>query len=150
MTICADPKPAAVKQVPSCKALSPRCRQGWHSYEDNCFHLVNLSYAWNNAAFYCENLSSTLASVHSQKEYSFLQQLTWKAGFLTAWIAGYRFQSHWRWADGTVFDYNNWDGSNSYYYECLYLNSDGNKGWSSQQQCELLRPFICSYKPICC
>ncbi|KAJ0033484.1 hypothetical protein NQD34_000591 [Periophthalmus magnuspinnatus] len=123
------------------------CPRGWHLYQENCFLFMNLSYTWNNADAMCQSIGASLASVHDMWEYNFLKQLTWRAGFLTAWIGGYRFQGFWKWDDGTPFDYNNWYQSSS--YECVFLNSPESSGWSSAT-CSNLHPFICSIKLNAC
>ncbi|CAL1602410.1 unnamed protein product [Knipowitschia caucasica] len=123
------------------------CPQGWRLYKENCLMFMNLSYTWNNADAMCESLGASLASAHDLGEYSFLKQLTWRAGFLTAWMGGYRFQGFWKWEDGTPFDYNNWYQSTS--YECVHLNSQESRGWTSAT-CTTLHPFICSIKLYPC
>ncbi|KAM9362926.1 ladderlectin-like [Symphorus nematophorus] len=101
-----------------------------------------MSYTWHNAEFLCESLGSSLASAHNIWEYSFLQQLAWRAGYLTAWLGGHKFQGYWRWEDGTPFDYNNWYSTS---YDCVHLNSQEYRGWSGGN-CATAHPFICSYK----
>ncbi|XP_068178401.1 galactose-specific lectin nattectin-like [Antennarius striatus] len=126
-----------------------QCPEGWQSHQDHCYLVVNLVYDRINAEFQCESFSSSLASVHNLWEYTFLQQMTRKAGLKSAWIGGYRFQGYWRWDDGTPFNYNNWysnDGSS--YKECIYLNSEGVYGWSNEE-CRKSHPFICSMKLSC-
>ncbi|XP_070684367.1 type-2 ice-structuring protein-like isoform X2 [Pempheris klunzingeri] len=136
--------------LPASEGASSNCPQGWQPYQDNCYLLVNLTYSWSNAEFLCESLGASLASAHNLWEDRFLKQLAWKAGFLTAWIGGYRFQGFWRWDDGTPFNYNNWYSHNSpSSYDCLYLNSQDSRGWSNVR-CHLGHPFICSLKVIYC
>ncbi|KAK7929040.1 hypothetical protein WMY93_005435 [Mugilogobius chulae] len=123
--------------------VGERCPRGWRQYEENCFRFMNMSYTWNNADALCQSLGASLASAHDLQEYNFLKQMTWRAGFLTAWMGGYRFQGFWKWDDGTPFDYNNWYQTSS--YECVFLNSPESRGWSSSS-CSSLHPFICSIK----
>ncbi|KAK7929039.1 hypothetical protein WMY93_005434 [Mugilogobius chulae] len=99
------------------------CPEGWHQYNEGCYLMVNMSYSWNNADAMCQSLGANLASAHNLWEYSFLKQLTWRSGFLTAWIGGYRFQGFWKWDDGSAFDYNNWYYLQSSSYDCVFLNS---------------------------
>ncbi|CAL1602413.1 unnamed protein product [Knipowitschia caucasica] len=150
-----EPMKAAVKSVPSLLSNSrppspvvqavanTNCPAGWRQYNGACYNFVNLSYTWNNADAMCESLGASLASAHDLGEYSFLKQLTWRAGFLTAWIGGYRFQGFWKWDDGSAFNYNNWFYHTSSSYDCVFLNSPESRGWSSER-CHLLHPFICS------
>ncbi|XP_051242138.1 regenerating islet-derived protein 4-like [Dicentrarchus labrax] len=103
---------------------SSHCPQGWQPYHNSCYLLVNLTYTWTNAEFLCESLGASLALAHNLWEYNFLKQMTWKAGFLAAWLGGYRFQGYWKWDDGTPFNYNNWyKHTSSSSYDCIYLNS---------------------------
>ncbi|KAJ0051085.1 hypothetical protein NL108_012272 [Boleophthalmus pectinirostris] len=152
---------AAVKSAPSLLSNVPSptplvqghpntdCPHGWQQYNGACYLLVNLSYSWTNADAMCQSLGASLASVHNLWEYSFLKQLTWRAGFLTAWIGGYRFQGFWKWDDGSAFDYNNWYYLQGSSYDCVFLNSQESRGWSSER-CNILHPFICSTRLTNC
>ncbi|TMS14072.1 Ladderlectin [Larimichthys crocea] len=155
----ADVEPAVLLKVNALRNAVPppfvqeqassHCPAGWHAHEKHCYLMVNLTYAWTNAEFLCQNIGASLASAHNLQENNFLKQMVWKAGFLSAWFGGYRFQGYWRWDDGTPFDYNNWySHSSSHSYDCLYLNSQDTLGWSNDR-CHLGRPFICSIKAIC-
>ncbi|XP_031153418.1 ladderlectin-like [Sander lucioperca] len=73
---------------------------------------------------------STLVSVHSAKEYAFLQQLTINNGDQSAWLGGFYLQDQWLWIDGSWFYNNSWssefqDSSNP----CLMVNSY--EAWSN-------------------
>ncbi|KAJ0033485.1 hypothetical protein NQD34_000592 [Periophthalmus magnuspinnatus] len=152
---------AAVKSTPSLLSNSQpptpvvqgvantNCPIGWQQYNGACYLIVNLTYSWTNADAMCQSLGASLASVHNLWEYSFLKQLTWRAGYLTAWIGGYRFQGFWKWDDGSAFDYNNWYYLQSSNYDCVFLNSQDSRGWSSER-CNLLHPFICSTRYTHC
>ncbi|XP_068178768.1 type-2 ice-structuring protein-like [Antennarius striatus] len=135
--------------VQTLQRSASQCPEGWQPYKDHCYLMVNLMYNRINAEFLCESLNSSLASIHNLWEHQFLKELTWKAGFNTAWIGGYNFQGYWRWDDGTPFNYNNWysnDGSS--YKPCNYLNSNGVYGWSNKE-CTDLHASICSMKVSC-
>ncbi|XP_068177163.1 galactose-specific lectin nattectin-like [Antennarius striatus] len=124
------------------------CPPGWQQYQNKCYQLLSMAYAWNNAEFHCESIGSNLVSVRNFEEYSFLQNMARSANYPTAWIGGYRFQGYWKWDDGTPFLYDNWySHSSSSRYECLYLNSEGVLGWANQE-CHLGKPFICA-KNLC-
>ncbi|XP_029913626.1 ladderlectin-like [Myripristis murdjan] len=125
------------------------CLDGWHSFRGNCYLLVNTPETWRNAESYCASFEGSLVSVHSIWEYRFLQRLAKTGGHSLAWMGGYFFQGDWRWEDGTLFDYSNWEPlSSTSSYQCLQLNSDESKGWSNHG-CSMRFPFICELRSNC-
>ncbi|KAG7235891.1 hypothetical protein INR49_002089, partial [Caranx melampygus] len=74
---------------------------------------------------YCAGYGGNLASVHDIWQYNFLQRLVRNGGHAFAWIGGYHFEDDWRWADGSRFDYQNWEvTSPTDIYKCLQLNTE--------------------------
>ncbi|XP_070783506.1 ladderlectin-like [Enoplosus armatus] len=125
------------------------CLDGWNSFRGNCYYLGNFGVSWSTAESYCAEFGGSLASANDIVEYNFLQRTVKTGGHRFAWIGGYYFQDQWRWEDGSVFGYHNWDtvSSNSG-FQCLQLNSEVLKGWSNQA-CSSLLPFVCELKSNC-
>uniref|UniRef100_A0A8P4G455 C-type lectin domain-containing protein n=1 Tax=Dicentrarchus labrax TaxID=13489 RepID=A0A8P4G455_DICLA len=125
------------------------CLDGWLHFRGKCYYLHNNPDTWTNAERYCGNYGGSLASVHNIWEYNFLQGTVKNGGHTFAWIGGYFFQDDWRWEDGSLFDYHNWEtAASSDHYQCLQLNSQGSKGWSNHG-CSMPFPFVCQVKPDC-
>ncbi|XP_036950882.1 snaclec A7-like isoform X1 [Acanthopagrus latus] len=125
------------------------CLDGWLSYRGSCYYIENYPDTWRNAESFCAGFGGTLASVHNIWEYQFLQRMVKTAGHAFAWIGGYYFEGEWRWGDGSMFNYHNWDSfSSADQYQCLQLNSQVSKGWSNHG-CSMPFPFICQVKPNC-
>ncbi|XP_074487428.1 rheacalcin-1-like [Sebastes fasciatus] len=125
------------------------CLDGWHSFRGKCYYLANHVDTWSDAESYCASYGGSLASVHNIWEYNFLQRMVKTGAHTLAWIGGYYFQGAWRWEDGSVFDYHNWDSASSTdRYQCLQLNSQESLGWSNHG-CSMRFPFVCQVKPNC-
>ncbi|KAK7930076.1 hypothetical protein WMY93_006471 [Mugilogobius chulae] len=98
---------------------------------------------------YCANFGATLAAVHNPLEYNHFQYMVGSAGYTTAWIGGYYFESSWRWHDGSYMDYYNFmSGGSSSTYKCLRMNTQAGQGWYSSH-CDNLIPAICQIKVQC-
>ncbi|KAG8014976.1 Ladderlectin [Nibea albiflora] len=68
------------------------CPSGWVRYKNGCYLYVSSSRSWSSAAAYCASLGASLASVHDVFDYTFLQDLTKRAGSSVAWMGGFYFQ----------------------------------------------------------
>ena len=90
----------------------------WSSSE---FHLSDEAYTWSEAATYCENRGSTLASVHSQEEWEKILSISKDTADCDAdnrcgnsahstcmwfWLGGYvNSANNWAWNDGSAWDW---------------------------------------------
>uniref|UniRef100_A0A8D3E8K6 C-type lectin domain-containing protein n=1 Tax=Scophthalmus maximus TaxID=52904 RepID=A0A8D3E8K6_SCOMX len=107
------------------------CPTGWVRYKNSCYLYVSTGKSWSSAAAHCDSLGATLASVKNVFDYSFLQDLTRRAGSTVAWMGGFYFQG-WRWVDQSIFNYNFWSSQNSVRsYQCMYLNARGKTAFPS-------------------
>ncbi|XP_035505036.1 ladderlectin isoform X3 [Scophthalmus maximus] len=123
------------------------CPTGWVRYKNSCYLYVSTGKSWSSAAAHCDSLGATLASVKNVFDYSFLQDLTRRAGSTVAWMGGFYFQG-WRWVDQSLFNYNYWNSQNSVSsYPCIYLNARA--GWSNHN-CGNRWPSICMTKSDTC
>ncbi|XP_047434850.1 type-2 ice-structuring protein-like [Mugil cephalus] len=113
--------------------MNQMCPEGWEVFQGRCYYFENEDMTWPQAQSNCAMMGSTLVSVHSPQEYSFLQQLTNRAGNQKAWVGGFYLQDQWLWIDGSWFYDNNWNNEspNPYPSEnpCLMLNS--NEAWTN-------------------
>ncbi|KAE8301150.1 hypothetical protein D5F01_LYC01311 [Larimichthys crocea] len=97
------------------------------SAQSGCYLYVSSGRSWSSAAAYCASLGASLASVHDVFDYTFLQDLTKRAGSSYAWMGGFYFQG-WRWVDQSSFSYSYWSSqSSASSYPCIYLNARA--GW---------------------
>ncbi|XP_029000145.1 ladderlectin-like [Betta splendens] len=125
------------------------CLDGWLSFRGNCYFLANHVETWGGAERFCAGFQANLASAHNVLEQNFLQRLVKTGGHSFAWIGGFYFQNFWRWEDGSVFNYQNWYSlSSPDRLQCVQLNSQESRGWSSQS-CTTRFPFVCQMNPDC-
>ncbi|CAL8329255.1 unnamed protein product [Merluccius merluccius] len=125
------------------------CLDGWVMYRSKCYYLENNPASWGAAESFCADSESSLASAHSPLEYRFLQRLALTGGHPFAWLGGYNFLGEWRWEDGSVFNYHNWESmASTSDYQCLHVNTEGDKGWSNHG-CEVFFPYICEMSSNC-
>ncbi|XP_044046758.1 ladderlectin-like isoform X2 [Siniperca chuatsi] len=145
----ADTAVAAGRAAVLSQARFHFCLDGWFSFRGNCYFLANHADTWRNAESFCAGFDGSLASVHNIWEYNFLQRMVKTGGHTFAWIGGYYFQGDWRWEDGSVFGYHNWETvSSTDHYQCLLLNSQESKGWSNHG-CSIRFPFVCELRSNC-
>ncbi|TMS23559.1 Ladderlectin [Larimichthys crocea] len=123
------------------------CPSGWVRYKSGCYLYVSSGRSWSSAAAYCASLGASLASVHDVFDYTFLQDLTKRAGSSYAWMGGFYFQG-WRWVDQSSFSYSYWSSqSSASSYPCIYLNARA--GWSNHG-CSTTWPSICMRRADSC
>ncbi|XP_047434161.1 ladderlectin-like [Mugil cephalus] len=123
------------------------CPSGWVRYKSDCYLFVASSTSWTSAVTNCASYGASLASAHDLFDYSFLQDLTRRSGYTTAWMGGFYFQG-WRWLDQSTFSYSNWYSQNSVTsYPCIYLRTTG--GWTNAV-CTTSLPYICVKKTDTC
>ncbi|CAB1439429.1 unnamed protein product [Pleuronectes platessa] len=135
-----EPEMSPGQMAPSVEGRFFLCPAGWEKHKSSCYLYVSAGKTWSNAAANCNSLGATLASAHDLFEYSFLQQLTLRAGSSYAWMGGLYFQG-WRWVDQSPWNYNFWNAQHSVSaYPCLYVNSRA--GWANNV-CGITLPSIC-------
>ncbi|XP_062250523.1 type-2 ice-structuring protein-like isoform X1 [Platichthys flesus] len=131
---------SAGEMAPSVKGRFFVCPAGWERYKSSCYLYVSAGKSWSNAAANCNNLGATMASAHDLFEYSFLQQLTRRAGSTVAWMGGLYFQG-WRWVDQSPWNYNFWSAHHTVsVYQCLHVKTSA--GWANNN-CGITWPSIC-------
>jgi len=117
------------------------CPSEWTYRDGTCYKLYTKTKSWTEAEQFCKSQNSHLASVHSEEEDIFLQDL---AGNVDSyWLGGDPNGMEWVWSDGTAMDYTN------YYYgdhspgECLLQEYNLLQyGWSTAY-CGFHTNYIC-------
>ncbi|CAJ0935853.1 unnamed protein product, partial [Mesorhabditis belari] len=136
-----QPQQDPSNQPPSCPPYSP-CPTGWVYSEKlkQCYKTI-FNVIFTEADEGCRMMNSFLASIHSDEENDFVNDLG-KAGIIQpTWsqvplIGGKRTgpeKTDWKWLDGTSFNYTKWaDGEPS---------NNGNNEFCLQTYSDLMAPF---------
>lgn len=83
------------------------CPDGFISGPNNdCFYFSAFPNPWSATNKICLGMNSTLASVMSTFENSFIQKHMSDTDY---WLGGYREKNIWKWINGDSFEYSNWD-----------------------------------------
>uniref|UniRef100_A0A8C9R7T0 C-type lectin domain-containing protein n=1 Tax=Scleropages formosus TaxID=113540 RepID=A0A8C9R7T0_SCLFO len=125
------------------------CPCGWRRFRLRCFHYISQGRSWVDAQIHCIHLGGSLASIHSLREYCFVQNVTRGLGnnFPLAWIGGTDApQGKWIWVDGTPFDFTKWAPGQPDNYggeHCLEMNFGDQKLWNDIP-CKKHNPSVCA------
>ncbi|XP_060068110.1 perlucin-like protein, partial [Ylistrum balloti] len=114
-----------------CTGTGP-CRDGWVPFSENCYYFSHNLMSWPQAAETCEALHSTLATVLSAEEQTFLKTTLLNihphdAASRIYWIDGTDLEVEhvWRWAStGEILTYTDWstgEPTNTGAENCLLL-----------------------------
>uniref|UniRef100_A0A3B5LQW7 C-type lectin domain-containing protein n=1 Tax=Xiphophorus couchianus TaxID=32473 RepID=A0A3B5LQW7_9TELE len=91
---------------------SGSCSPGWTRVKGRCYHF-SLSPLQEN----CRSIQAHLASIHDYEVNNQLVRMIMSAGrgHTAVWIGGNDiiWERHWRWVDGSPFNYSNWSGEKS-------------------------------------
>uniref|UniRef100_A0A8C1VTT5 C-type lectin domain-containing protein n=1 Tax=Cyprinus carpio TaxID=7962 RepID=A0A8C1VTT5_CYPCA len=111
------------------------CETGWSRHGKRCFKVFNDPKSWKDAENICQDFDGHLASIHSDEEYVFIQNLIRYTTHepTRAWIGGHDavHEGAWLWSDGSKFNYQIWfsgepnDDGNE---DCLEMNFAKKKG----------------------
>uniref|UniRef100_A0A8R1DJT9 C-type lectin domain-containing protein n=1 Tax=Caenorhabditis japonica TaxID=281687 RepID=A0A8R1DJT9_CAEJA len=110
------PSPTTFPTPPPCpvKTCVPSCDQGWTYFAPTnfCYRVFHQA-KWDDAEASCVILGGHLASVHSELENTFINNIAscgMKEGHpeQLAWIGMHQVGQDWVWTDGTSSDYFNW------------------------------------------
>ena len=89
-----------------------KCADGWRNFGSSCYKSFTDRKSWKDAESVCESEGGHLASVHSQEENQFIEDIS---GNYT-WLGGTDVdtEGQWIWVDGSPFDWNasNWGVAN--------------------------------------
>ncbi|XP_073689229.1 galactose-specific lectin nattectin-like [Garra rufa] len=127
------------------------CNYGWTAHDCRCIRVFNAKLSWINAEKICLRYNGNLASVHSYREYAFIQNLIKSQNhkFTEAWIGGNDAVSKgtWLWSDGSKMNLHIWapgqpDNPNE---NCIGMNFDSTKNWNNYY-CDRPMAFVCMKK----
>ena len=117
--------------------VSGSCDEEWVLYDGNCYFHNHQKLSWNNANRECNDMQSSLASIHSKEENEFIHYLTQG---LATWIGIVDLNDHpklppdHRWTDNTPVNYRNWNGTLD--------SSDPGSAWYNKPS-DQLSPSVC-------
>ena len=122
------------------------CPDGWSQFLGNCYKFVNETKVWSEAqdeclsqqvltlrdyppSFFFVLFQADLASIHSSEENEFVYKL---GGGTRFWLGG-KLDGLWTWADGTSWNYKNWEpGQPSGGEGCLELGWSAPRKWNDR------------------
>ncbi|CAB3397068.1 unnamed protein product [Caenorhabditis bovis] len=153
------PKPTTCPTPPPCptKTCVPSCDQGWTYFQptDFCYHVYHLA-MWDDAEAACVLLGGHLASIHSEIENTFVNNLAAcgiKEGKTNelAWIGMHKVGQDWVWTDGTRSDYFNWapkQPDNPGKENCVETAPDVShdkwyENWNNEPCNTIMRAYVC-------
>ncbi|XP_041103278.1 lactose-binding lectin l-2-like [Polyodon spathula] len=136
------------REVSMCQSI---CSDGV-SFNGQCYHYYSVTKTWADAELHCLSLGGNLASVHSDDDNQFIQDLiksNEKKVSLT-WLGGSDCfkEGSWVWTDGSKWDYSHWnknEPNNQGVENCLHTNWGGSGGWNDYS-CTAQYPFVCVTK----
>jgi len=104
--------------VVGCEEEKPSFSYEKTTYNENghSYAIINEITTWNEAKSYCEGLKGHLATITSQGEQTFIENLLKRKenNKNLYWLGGYATNGTWRWVTGEPFtSYNNWNESHS-------------------------------------
>ncbi|XP_072544691.1 macrophage mannose receptor 1-like [Salminus brasiliensis] len=112
------------------EAYTAECQNGWTLFGSRCFRIFTAAANWTDSEQNCVTMGGHLASVHSSKEYIFIQDLVLNATNSTTytWLGGSDSAQEgvWVWTDGSAFNYSSWDSGQPDNHQnienCLIMN----------------------------
>ena len=109
------------------------CPSNWIMFGNDCYKLFHQSIFLerNEAAKICRKQKSSLSSIHSIQEQTFISEYVKRQEpGKKVWVGGKRVQSDWKWDDGSSFGYTNWYGNEPDSEEdCMYLHYSKTYQW---------------------
>ena len=135
------------QQRPTC--LRETCGPGYSAYGDHCYKYISEAVTWSQARARCRAEQGDLASVHNRAENEFIRGLSRGERL---WLGGRRSSRDFTWSDGSVWDFDNWDGGepNNYFQDedCLELYTQ-RAAWNDDHCSLFSSPFVCKAGRVC-
>ncbi|XP_077180663.1 C-type lectin domain family 2 member D-like [Paroedura picta] len=134
----------AARKPPPCLSCPPladtACPDHWIGYRGKCYYKSENERDWNSSETICSSFHATLALIDSERDLSFLVNLTRSVHH---WIGLSRQSGQvWKWQNGTELKKQFPVQGNS---ECAYLDSTG----VSSTRCSQENNFLCSQPDAC-
>ncbi|XP_077176073.1 lymphocyte antigen 75 [Paroedura picta] len=117
-------------------------------YKNNIYWILQKKLSWYDAWKECKQNGSDLASIHSESQQLFLEDVVKHDGFpLWLGLSSHDMnESDFEWSDGSSFDYKPWEYESSQTPgNCVFLNING--FWSHKKCTDILDGAIC-YFPL--
>ncbi|KAF4115073.1 hypothetical protein G5714_002562 [Onychostoma macrolepis] len=123
----------------------------WSAYDCRCFRFFSCGTSWIDAEKQCLDYNGHLASVHTNAEYTFIQNLikSQTRASTEAWIGGYGSVSErsWLWNDGSKMNLEIWAPGQPEHKlwkeNCIGMNYDCSEKWNNYK-CDRKMGFVCS------
>ncbi|XP_035999355.1 galactose-specific lectin nattectin [Fundulus heteroclitus] len=121
---------------------------GFTWYNGRCFRFVKQQKDWYEAEKACNRFGGHLASIRTQDEHEFINDLTLKeTGSNTrAWVGGHKGRV-WTWSDGSPFTFSSWSpgepnnaGGNE---NCMRIHLRS-RDYVDDANCDITLSFVCS------
>ncbi|KAF4115190.1 hypothetical protein G5714_002679 [Onychostoma macrolepis] len=130
---------------------APTCDCKWSAYECRCYRFFSCGTSWIDAEKQCLDYNGHLASVHTNAEYTFIQNLikSQTRASTEAWIGGYGSVSErsWLWNDGSKMNLEIWAPGQPdhklWKENCIGMNYDCSEKWNNYK-CDRKMGFVCS------
>merc|ERR1719317_929594 len=126
-------------------ACRTECLPGWSQFELKCYKIFEEKKPWKEAQAICQEEGSNLASVISNSNNNFIEELIVKTPVEYPWIGASLFSSElkeFKWIDGPPFVYENWDTDQPIYNPRETCVEFVNGKWHDFP-CDFPRAFIC-------
>lgn len=105
-----------------------QCENGWYQFSGQCYYIGIRKKTWPEAKKDCESMGATLASIHSEEENQFIQNLRVVNYGISSgeeiWLGGRRVGDNWVWVDESKWDYSVWWNDVPGNYDCLTYRGD--------------------------
>lgn len=129
-------------------AFSANCPIGWLYFNNSCFKEFTTKLNWTDAKQACENMNSSLASIHSAEEDEFIAShvIAEDSDVVAIGFNDMANEGSFKWSDGSDVSYTKWEMNQpddyGYGQDCGRIVVSWNKLWNDYG-CFELSTFIC-------
>merc|ERR1719219_2646166 len=116
------PQPTLPSTLPPTPSISQ-----WICWQDECYHRSYENITWFNAVTYCDEMESTIVSIHSYDQNQYIAEKICRGNCYVG-LTDYISEGQFAWIDGTPLDYINWcDGepNNANGEDAAHMRPDG-------------------------
>ena len=120
----------------------------YFSHTKLCYSLNLASTTWDDARRSCQGVigvNGDLATIADQETMDFIAKNFELEG--DTWFGGEKVLGEWKWADGTLWNYTNWDSEEPDNDDATYLRPN-NEGWYDYHKTYNSHHYICQYSFI--
>ena len=123
------------------------CSTGWTRFGDKCYKPFENALVFQDAEATCNLEGSNLASIHSDPENNFVQQMleNFEQVLIGANVPAESSRCSWNWTDQTAWSYTNWgpgQPNDDINEQCVSILRDRNSKWNDVR-CSDAKRFVC-------